>query len=126
MNKVQVDQLANEILKTLTDFHDMTNKELKSLAEETSEEVKNEISNTSPVGATKKYSRSWRIKKLRENANSILFVVHSRRYQLTHLLEFGHAKRNGGRTRAIPHIAPAEQKGIESFEKKLKARIENG
>lgn len=126
MNKVQVDQLANEILKTLTDFHDMTNKELKSIAEETSEEVKNEISNTSPVGATKKYSRSWRIKKLRENANSILFVVHSRRYQLTHLLEFGHAKRNGGRTRAIPHIAPAEQKGIESFEKKLKARIENG
>lgn len=126
MNKVQVDQLANEILKTLTDFHDMTNKELKSIAEETSEEVKNEISNTSPVGATKKYSRSWRIKKLRENANSILFVVHSRRYQLTHLLEFGHAKINGGRTRAIPHIAPAEQKGIESFEKKLKARIENG
>lgn len=126
MNKVQVDQLANEILKTLADFHDMTNKELKSIAEETSEEVKNEISNTSPVGATKKYSRSWRIKKLRENANSILFVVHSRRYQLTHLLEFGHAKRNGGRTRAIPHIAPAEQKGIESFEKKLKARIENG
>ncbi|MBF0710466.1 MULTISPECIES: HK97 gp10 family phage protein [unclassified Gemella] len=126
MNKVQVDQLANEILKTLTDFHDMTNKELKSIAEETSEEVKNEISNTSPVGATKKYSRSWRIKKLRENANSILFVVHSIRYQLTRLLEFGHAKRNGGRTRAIPHIAPAEQKGIESFEKKLKARIENG
>lgn len=126
MNKVQVDQLANEILKTLTDFHDMTNKELKSIAEETSEEVKNEISNTSPVGATKKYSKSWRIKKLRENANLILFVVHSRRYQLTHLLEFGHAKRNGGRTRAIPHIASAEQKGIESFEKKLKARIENG
>lgn len=126
MNKVQVDQLANEILKTLADFHDMTNRELKSIAEETSEEVKNEISNTSPVEATKKYSRSWRIKKLRENANSILFVVHSRRYQLSHLLEFGHAKRNGGRTRAIPHIAPAEQKGIESFEKKLKARIENG
>jgi len=50
-------------------------------------------------------------------------VVHSRdRYQIAHHLEYGHAKRGGGRVAAIPHIAPAEQRGAEE----LVSRIERG
>ena len=45
---------------------------------------------------------------------------------LTHLLEFGHCLRNGGRTRAMPHITPAEEKGIEQLEKQIERSIRNG
>ena len=43
---------------------------------------------------------------------------------LAHLLEHGHAKRGGGRVRAIPHIAPAEQTGIEELEKEIAKALE--
>jgi hypothetical protein len=38
-------------------------------------------------------------------------------------LEFGHAKRNGGRVPGKAHIAPAEAKGIEQFEKDIEKAL---
>ena len=61
-----------------------------------------------------------------ETSDSIQIVVHSKRYQLTHLLEFGHAKRGGGRTRAFPHIAPVEQAGIEQLTRDIERDLQKG
>ena len=46
------------------------------------------------------------------------------RYQLAHLLEFGHAKRGGGRVSAQPHIAAAEAKGMEQLEDEIRKALE--
>lgn len=56
-----------------------------------------------------------------------MLVVHSRnKYQLTHLIEFSHAKRGGGRVSARPHIVNAEEKAIQEFEKEIQEAISNG
>ena len=51
-------------------------------------------------------------------------------YRLTHLLEFGHAIRRGGRkigdARAFEHIAPVAKKAEENLTKNIIKRVENG
>ena len=54
----------------------------------------------------------------------VCFAGHSpKKYQLAHLLEKGHAKRGGGRTKAMPHIAPAEENAVKELENDIKKAL---
>lgn len=120
--RVSVDQMADAIFQTLGDYAELSNEVMKECVAETGKSVKKDIQDNAPVG-TGKYKKSWAAKKVKENANSLTMVVHSRdRYQIAHLLEHGHAKRGGGRVQGTPHIAPAERRGAEE----LVAKMERG
>lgn len=119
---VRVNQMADALAQTMTEYADLSNEVMKECVTEVSQSVKKDIQAGAPV-KTRKYKKSWAAKKVQENANSLTMSVHSRdRYQIAHLLEHGHAKRGGGRVRAMPHIAPAEQRGAQE----LAAKIERG
>ena len=122
---VRIDQLADAVMKGLEEYAKLATDDLKADVQKAGETVKKQIESTAPK-KTGKYSRSWAVKKTKETSDSIQVVVHSRRYQLTHLLEFGHAKRGGGRTRAFPHIAPAEQAGIEQLTRDIERDLRKG
>jgi hypothetical protein len=120
--KTSIDNMATEIMKGLNEYAGLCTDTMKTAVTETGKEVKKDIQATAPV-RTGKYKKSWTTKKVAENSNSIIIVVHSKDcYQIAHLLEHGHAKRGGGRVNGRPHIAPAEQSGVES----LKEKIERG
>lgn len=119
-----INDMASEIMKGLTEYADLADTEMKKAVKKTATSVKKEISANAPK-RTGKYAKSWTAKKTKENSHSLEMTVHSKnRYQLAHLLEKGHAKRGGGRVAGKPHIAPAEENGVEMLENLIKEALE--
>ena len=113
---VSIDEMAAAINDGLEEYANLSAEGVKSAVKKTSKAVKDQINGSAPV-RTGRYAKSWKVKTTAESANGLEQTVYSpNRYMLSHLLEKGHAKRGGGRVRAIPHIAPAEEMGIEMFE----------
>ena len=118
--RVSADRMAEAVMEGLLEYAELAADVMKDCVKKAGNTVKKETQAGAPV-RTGKYKRSWAVKRQRETSSTLEVVVHSRnRYQLTHLLEKGHAKRGGGRVRAIPHIAPAEEKGIRELEEGIK------
>ena len=123
---VQIRDLADAIMDTLEEYSELATKDLKQAVRDAGETVRKEIRTNAPKD-TGDYAKSWAAKKTKESSNSIMVTVYSRnRYYLAHLLEFGHAKRNGGRVAGKSHIAPAEEKGILQLEEEIERSLRNG
>lgn len=118
-----IDGMASEIMKGLTEYADLADTEMKKAVRKTAAAVKKEISANAPE-KTGTYAKSWTVKKTKENSHSLEMTVHSKnRYRLAHLLEKGHAKRGGGRVSGRPHIAPAEENGVQMLEKLIEEAL---
>lgn len=122
--KVSINEMSDVIMNGLREYADLATEDVKEAVKDAADTVKKDIQSSAPKH-TGAYAKSWIVKNTQETANSLTLTVHSKnRYQLAHLLEHGHAKRGGGRTAAQPHIAPAEQKGIEQLERDIKKALE--
>ena len=125
--KVKVDNLASEIIKTLEEFSDLTDEAVDKGVSETANNAVKELRNAHPAGSgqygswDKKYNKGWTVKKTKRDKTAT--IHNATDYQLTHLLEKGHALKNGGRTRAFPHIAPVAEKCEDELIKNIKKWI---
>ena len=120
--KVKIDGLAEAVMKELTEYADLATVDMKSAVKKAGNTVKKQIQGSAPKD-TGAYSKSWSVKNTKETSKSLEVTVYSRnRYQLAHLLEFGHAKRVAGRS----HIAPAEEAGIKELESEIERCLKNG
>lgn len=110
-----IGNLAAEINRQLALYANQTDETVQQIAEKVAQEGVEQLKAKSPKD-TGDYAKSWTYRKVKGK-----FVVHNKNhYRLTHLLEKSHALRNGGRSRAQPHIRPVEQQMIRDFEDELR------
>ena len=115
-----MNNLAAEISAALEDFKSEVVTDIHEVVEEVASETVEELKQNSPK-RTGKYAKRWKAKTVYKGPNGKRMVIYNG--SLTHLLEYGHETKNGGRTRSFRHIAPAEQHAIQKTTQRLKERL---
>lgn len=130
--KIDANQLTNEIMRALKDYEKVTEEAAARGVIETADQAVAELQQANPPGSGHyrswdKYNRGWKRTKLSKDRKGVYVecVHNATEYRLTHLLEKGHAKSNGGRTRAFPHIAPVAEKAQESLYQNIMKNIQS-
>lgn len=123
MAEIKVGEMAHAIAESLEEYAGLLQLDLEEAVDSVSKETVAEIRKDakSKFGGTGEYAKSWASKKDVGSTTeySRTLYVKDPHYRLTHLLEFGHAKVNGGRVEGRPHIAPAEQRAATKLEQRL-------
>lgn len=122
---IKVDDLVEAVRGELEEYADEVTGDVKQAVKEVAKATVKEVKAKSPerrrAGG---YKKSWGQVKVSETKGSVVISIRNKKYYwLTHLLENGHALKNGDRTRAFSHIKPAEDFAARELEKKVKAKI---
>lgn len=122
-NTIKPEDLQKALTEYLEDYVEDIQDGVEETTNSLTQEAVDELKRTSPRGQGTRqnpYYKGWTKQKGKVNRGRYTVKIHNRtNYQLTHLLEFGHATRNGGRTKAISHIRPLEEKYSKLYEQKI-------
>jgi galactokinase/mevalonate kinase-like predicted kinase len=114
----EIKGITGEIQKALQAYAYNVSNEITEAKDDVSKTFKKDVENDSPE-LTGSYEKGWRIKKFKKSN----IIYNKTDYQLTHLLEHGHVKINGGRTDARIHIRPNEEKSVKEFLKRVEKAV---
>ena len=121
---IDIQEILGEYSKELDDA-------LYEQAKEIAKDGVLELKRTSPINKNNtsnkgRYRKGWTM-DIEKGFGTVEATIHNKTdYQLTHLLEKPHLKRNGGITIPQVHIKPVEEKCIKDFEEKITRKIEEG
>ena len=112
--RIKIDELGQAVADALKEYNQQVNEALKAARE---------LRSTSPK-RTGEYAKGWTQKTSYETADNIRVTVYNnKKPQLAHLLEYGHAKVNGGRVEGKAHIRPAEERAEKQLLGRVKVRM---
>lgn len=125
MVDISLNQLAAEITKAVREYTEDVSEAVDKKVDEVADKVLAEVESTAPK-RTGKYAKGFK-KSSQDSGDKTRRVIWNKKdYRRVHLLEFGHAKRSGGRVRAIPHLRPAYDKHADGLTDDIKRIIQNG
>lgn len=126
--KIVIGELSKETVNAVEDFSEKIREDMEVVADRKAKDLVTELKKNSPVGKRKKYRKSWRVKQTSDKSSlkGFEFTVYNTEASLTHLLEFGHASRNGGRVEAREHIYPARNKIAAEYIDEVQKMIKKG
>lgn len=124
-NTIKVSNFGDVLNDLLTRYGDEARNAIQEEVVDIAKEASKKLKSAGSFNG-KKYRKGWTSKVDNKRVTIRAFAYNKNHYQLTHLLEFGHAKQNGGRTRAFEHISPVNDWAQSELVKRIKERLENG
>ena len=119
---VRINDLSREIANSLATYTaDVREEVTKATDDVTKEGVKRIKQNViaAKFVLTGDYEKGWGRVKTDKG-----YVIRNKTdYQLTHLLEIGHAKRGGGRVGGKAHIRPVEDWAVKEYERRVEKAV---
>lgn len=128
-NTIGIDELSNAISDELTLYNKNVIDKIKKQTQKSAKQLVKDTQDTAPVGRREKhYKDNIKAKKTYESSSKVEYTwyVASPDYRLSHLLEYGHASRNGGRVAGTGFIRKASDPILEDYVKKVEEAIQNG
>ena len=120
---VKITGMAQAVADALEEFQDETMADVKASVKNAAKACVKELQTTSPE-LTGSYRSGWQARTAYDGPTDIRMQVHNKTdYQLTHLLEDGHANVDGGRTPAYPHIGPAAENAADLLGKDVTMKV---
>lgn len=128
--KTPVDKLGEAIQDIMDDYQDDIETNLEVITEKMGQKGAQALRQQSRQDLKQhggEYAKGWKFDYYKTNRYART-TIHNEHYALPHLLEYGHATRNGtGReypaTPAHPHIAPVAEPLTETYEREVLEKL---
>lgn len=125
MAKITPENLSAEIEKIVNDYQDGAIESMGKVTEKIAKAGAKALQSASGVfGGTGKYAKGWTAQKETVARYAVAWTIWNKNLPgFPHLLEYGHAKRNGGRVPGKTHIAPVADDLVEQYLKTMEGEL---